>query len=216
LQRSLETLGFLPDAARIAGVYGAEERSAIIAWQTQHGRAPTGLLGEADARSLEREAPETTPALTPPTKALGPREEIPLSPSGNVLLVPVRINGAITLPFILDSGAADVQIPADVAGTLRRAGTISEEDFIGSQVYVLADGSKLSGEQFKLRELKLGDHLVHNVVASTGPAKGDLLLGQSFLSRFGTWAIDNRRRVLILQSPDQDQRTIGSAQRSGG
>jgi len=120
------------------------------------------------------------------------------------------------LPFILDSGAADVQIPADVVATLERAGTISEEDFIGSQIYTLADGSKLIGDQFRLREVRLGNHVIPNVVASIGPVKGDLLLGQSFLSRFGTWAIDNTRRVLILQSPDEDQRAIRGAQRLGG
>jgi len=94
-----------------------------------------------------------------------------------------------------------VQIPADVAGTLERAGTISAEDFIGSQIYTLADGSKLSGDQFRLRELQLGNHVARNVVASIGPAKSELLLGQSFLSRFGVWAIDNTRHVLILGEP---------------
>jgi predicted aspartyl protease len=112
----------------------------------------------------------------------------------------VRLNDAITLSFVLDSGAADVQIPADVAMTLARAGTISEEDFIGSQTYTLADGSQLKGDQFRLREARLGNHIAHNVVASIGPVRGDLLLGQTFLSRLGIWAIDNTRRILILES----------------
>jgi len=30
------------------------------------------------------------------------------------------------------------------------------------------------------------------------PLKGSLLLGQSFLSRFKSWSIDNERQVLIL------------------
>ena len=115
------------------------------------------------------------------------------------------------LPFILDSGASDVQIPADVAMTLTRAGTISNEDFIGLQTYTLADGSQLRGDQFKLRELRLGNHVVRDVIATTGPVKGDLLVGQSFLSRFGTWAIDNMRQVLILQSSDEDQHGVRAA-----
>jgi predicted aspartyl protease/uncharacterized protein YecT (DUF1311 family) len=202
LQRDLETLGFLSGATQINGAYAEETRNAIIAWQTERGRAGTGLLGELDAREVEREATgRAEPNPTPPPKALGPRDEVPLTASGSVFRVPVRVNDAITLSFVLDSGAADVQISADVARTLARAGTISDEDFIGSQTYILADGSQLKGDQFRLHEVRLGNHVAHNVVASIGPVKGDLLLGQTFLSRFGIWAIDNTRRVLILASP---------------
>jgi hypothetical protein len=56
---------------------------------------------------------------------------------GGTFLVPVTINNAITLGFILDSGAADVSIPADVFLTLMRTGTIRNTDFLGSQNYQL-------------------------------------------------------------------------------
>ena len=68
------------------------------------------------------------------------RDEIPLTPLGKVFRVQVGINGAITLPFILDSGASDVQIPVDVVMTLARAGTISDGDRLGPQMCTLADG----------------------------------------------------------------------------
>jgi hypothetical protein len=70
-----------------------------------------------------------------------------------VYVVPVRINRAITLHFIVDSGAADVNIPFDVALTLARAGTISDSDFIGDQAYRIGDGSTLRNKRFMLREL---------------------------------------------------------------
>jgi len=111
--------------------------------------------------------------------------------------VPVRVNGAITLKFVLDSGASDVLIPADVFLTLLRTGTVSESDFLGSQMYSLADGSKLKGSRFLIRELKVGPYVATNVIASVGPVTGDLLLGLSFLSRFGTVTLDNERHVLI-------------------
>jgi len=209
LQRNLETLGFLSRDAAIDGAYTGETRNAIIAWQTQRGRIATGLLGDLDARAVEGEATAGVGrTLTTPPMALDPPDEIPLKLEGKLFVVTVRINGAIALPFILDSGASDVQIPADVAMTLTRAGTISNEDFIGLQTYTLADGSQLRGDQFKLRELRLGNHVVRDVIATTGPVKGDLLVGQSFLSRFGTWAIDNMRQVLILQSSDEDQHGV--------
>jgi hypothetical protein len=76
------------------------------------------------------------------------QQEIGLEKRGGTYLVPVRINGAMTLRFVLDSGASDVLIPADVFLTLLRTGTVSESDFLGSQIYSLADGSKLKGSRF--------------------------------------------------------------------
>jgi hypothetical protein len=61
--------------------------------------------------------------------------EIPLQKQGGVYSLPVRINGVITLDFILDSGASEVTIPADVALTLLRAGTISGGDFLDSYAF---------------------------------------------------------------------------------
>ena len=116
-----------------------------------------------------------------------------------MLKVPVTINDTLTLNFVVDSGASDVSLPADVVLTLARAGTIAPTDFIGSQTYVLADGSKLSSQKFRLRSLKLGDHTLQNVVGSVAPVKGELLLGQSFLGRFKSWSIDNQRQVLRLE-----------------
>jgi predicted aspartyl protease len=126
-------------------------------------------------------------------------DEISLVMSGGVLAVPVLINQSVLIPFIIDSGAADVQLPAEVVLTLFRTGTISDEDFLGGSSYVLANGSRLRSPRFNIREMRVGKHVVRNVVASTGPAaKSQALLGQSFLSRLGSWTLDNRRGVLIL------------------
>lgn len=79
-----------------------------------------------------------------------------------------------------------------------RGGTISKEDFIGNQTYTLADGSTLQSYEFRLHEIKIGDYTVQNVTATVGPTAGNPLLGQSFLSRFGTWTLDNNRHMLVL------------------
>jgi hypothetical protein len=70
-------------------------------------------------------------------------ERVQLEQSGGVYVLPVRINDAVTLPFVLDSGAAEVAIPADVFLTLFRTGTIDRNDFIGTGKYTLADGQQL-------------------------------------------------------------------------
>jgi hypothetical protein len=124
--------------------------------------------------------------------------EITLEKEGGVYKVPVRINGVITLKFILDSGASEVVIPADVVLTLLRTGTIREGDFLPGKTFSLADGSELKSPRFLIRELELGGMKISNVSGSVAPVAGDLLLGQSLLERLDSWALDNKRHVLVL------------------
>jgi predicted aspartyl protease len=100
---------------------------------------------------------------------------------------------------VVDSGASDVSVPADVVMTLIRTGTIAKSDFIGTQTYTLADGSTVQSATFRIRSLTVGRKTVENVVGRVAPVEGVLLLGQSFLSRFKSWSIDNARRTLVLE-----------------
>jgi predicted aspartyl protease len=102
------------------------------------------------------------------------------------------------LDFVVDSGASDVSIPADVVMTLMRTGTLKDSDFLGEKTYVLADGSKVPSQTFRIRSLKVGDKVLQNVNGSIAPVQGSLLLGQSFLSRFKSWLVDNGKHALLL------------------
>jgi clan AA aspartic protease (TIGR02281 family) len=143
----------------------------------------------------EEQITETPDALNP-----SPLVRVSLRTAGGTFVVPVEVNGAISLNFILDTGAADVAIPADVVSTLIRTGTIQKSDFVGTQSYVLADGSESPSATFVIRSLKIGDKLVENIKGSVAPAAGALLLGQSFLQHFKSWSIDNSKHELLLES----------------
>ena len=135
---------------------------------------------------------------------------IPMVQSGGVFSVPTNLNGQITLNFIVDSGAADITIPADVARTLIRTKTISDSDFRGEQLYTLADGSTTKSRRFVLRKVTIGDISAENIEASISNVEGPLLLGQSFLKKFKTWSIDNSKHELILGD------RVGVADRKNG
>jgi clan AA aspartic protease (TIGR02281 family) len=143
--------------------------------------------------------PPTAPAPSGSGVAIGPpQDEIQLQLHNGVFAVPVVINGAISIPFVLDSGAADVQLPAEVVLTLIRTGTLAEEDFVGESAYVLANGTELRSPRFNIREMQVGERVVRNVAASIGPAvRSAALLGQSFLSKLPSWTLDNKRHVLV-------------------
>ena len=127
------------------------------------------------------------------------QELVAMEQEGGVYVVPVRLNGAITLNAVVDSGASDMSIPADVVLTLMRTKTLSEQDFLGEKTYALADGSQMPSSRFRIRSLKVGNSTIEDVDAILAPANAVILLGQSFLGRFKSWSIDNDRHVLMLK-----------------
>lgn len=128
------------------------------------------------------------------------RTEVPLEADGGTFVIPVTINNTISLKFTIDSGASYVTIPSDVASTLVRSGTISAEDYVGSDTFTLADGSEVPSPEFRIRSLRVGSVDLHNVIASITSANGSLLLGQTFLNRLKSWSIDNNRHLLRLET----------------
>jgi gag-polyprotein putative aspartyl protease len=127
-------------------------------------------------------------------------EEIPLARVGGVYEVPVTLNGVMTLNFVLDSGAAEVSIPAEVMLTLIHTHTVSADDFLPGRTYVLADGAKVKSPRFILRSLNIGKHRIESIPASISKVGGSLLLGQNLLERLGVWSLNSRRQILILGS----------------
>ena len=143
-------------------------------------------VGVADDSAVNQAPPKDSP------------RKISMGTHGGVFTISGRLNGVLTLDFILDSGAADVSIPADVASTLLRTQTIKQGDFLPGATYIMADGSRTRSQRFMIRQLEVGNVIVRNVPASVSSNRGDLLLGQSFLSRFPRWSIDNQSHKLIL------------------
>jgi clan AA aspartic protease (TIGR02281 family) len=131
-------------------------------------------------------------------------ETVPLKADHGTFVVPVVVNGHMTLDFTIDSGASDVVIPSDVLSTLARTGTIAKSDYVGIGEYQLADGKAVRSRRIRLRSVRVGSVEITDVVASETPEAGSLLLGQSFLSRLPSWAIDNQRGVLLINQVPAD------------
>lgn len=128
-----------------------------------------------------------------------PETRVQLENVGGTLVAPVVIDSAIKLNFVVDSGASDVSIPADVSSTLVRTNTVTQTDITGFRPYRNADGEVFQSKTFVIRVLKIGSIEVLNVHAKEAPANAPLLFGQSFLKRFKSWSVDNSTQELILQ-----------------
>jgi len=161
-------------------------------------RGTVGLVATLWALAYAVPFADAAPRAPKPAAAATATEEVALKAEGGALLVPVEINDSVKLDFMLDSGASVVTIPADVAMTLIRTGTLTRDDYLGRETFQLADGRKVPSTILRIRTLKVGDIVVHDVQASVTDSKGSLLLGQTFLARLSTWSIDNARHVLVL------------------
>ena len=170
-------------------------------YDSNRGGAIVGMVRAICASNPMAASLQTTssgPIAVAPDLTSRPPITVPMELNGGTFTVPVQINGAITLKFLVDSGASDVAIPADVASTLLRTGTTTNEYFIGNQQYTLADGKTIPSMTFRIRSLRIGDRVITDIKGSISPVEGSLLLGQSFLRRFRFWAMDNEKQTLIL------------------
>jgi clan AA aspartic protease (TIGR02281 family) len=156
--------------------------------------APAAVHGKGIAVVLAA-SPAAASIVDASTQA---QEIVPIEARNGAYVVPVLINDILTTKFIVDSGSADVSIPAEVAATLKRSGTISDGDLLGSQTYILADGSKVPSEIYRISSLKIGGLIMQNVTVRIASEKSGPLLGQSFLKRLKSWSADNNRQVLIM------------------
>ena len=118
---------------------------------------------------------------------------------GGVFVLSALLNSGTQVYFIVDSGAATVQIPEEAVEELKRNGTLTEADFMGQHRFILADGRTMQQRVFRLRSLQIGDRMMENVLATMGPAKSRALLGQSFLRRLNWWKIDNVRNAIEFE-----------------
>ena len=119
---------------------------------------------------------------------------------GGTFEIPCDING-LPLQMIFDTGASDVTISSVEANFMLKNGYLSEKDIKGKRYYQVANGQINEGTVITLREVKIGNAVLHNIDASVVKSqRAPMLLGQSAMERFGTITIDNQNNKLIIKN----------------
>lgn len=119
--------------------------------------------------------------------------------AGGTFNVDCSVNG-LALNMIFDTGASDVSISKVEADFMLKNNYLSKTDIKGKQYYQTADGGISEGTVITLKEVRIGDAILHNVDASVVKSqKAPLLLGESVLQKFGTFTVDNINSKLIIK-----------------
>ena len=118
--------------------------------------------------------------------------EIPFEMRGNSMWVYVRINDRASAPFIVDTGASDVAVPAHVA---EQAGIVVDAD-TPLATYQTANGM-VQKPIVQLDSVQVGDVRVEGVRGSISDNLPVGLLGGSFFNNF-TFQVDPAAQIITL------------------
>ena len=151
----------------------------------------------------QQEQSQETPSAEPLVSSEMRTGEIPFVKEDGICKVKCQING-LPLHFVFDTGASDVTISLVEANFMMKNGYLTDNDVIGSERYVDANGDISVGTVINLKSVDFGDFNLKNVRASVvRNQKAPLLLGQSVLGRLGRIEIDNRSQVLRISNPGE-------------
>jgi aspartyl protease family protein len=169
-------------------------------------RVPPGQRGAARAGAAAPASDRVQTFASPPAARVGagarPRaigagraHEVPVERAGNAMIVPVRLNGRTVAPFLLDTGASYVLVPARVA---EEAGI-----HVGPETRTLpfttANGV-VEQPVVTLDSVELGTARAEQVAAAVSDRVEIGLLGLSFFNRF-TYQIDAAAgRVTLVEN----------------
>jgi len=116
-----------------------------------------------------------------------------------VRYIPMKINGQ-ELDFVFDTGASSICISTLEALILYKNGMLKDEDFIGTKQFLDASGNISEGATIKLKTVQIGEKTLENVEATViKNPKAECLFGQTVLSKFGKYTINNQNNVIIFE-----------------
>ena len=179
-----------PSASAVDAVGACEQRDTLAKVLALAGFCP-GLAAGKTGPAWAPCAAQTQPQAT--------RATAQFQRMGGVFVLSGMLDGTTQGYFIVDSGAATVQVPEETVEEMRRKGTLTEADFMGQHRFILADGRGMQQRVFRLRNLQIGDRTMENVLATMGARNSRALLGQSFLRRLNWWKIDNVRNAIEFE-----------------
>ena len=131
---------------------------------------------------------------------------IPFVREGSLMRVDVRLNDAVTAPFLIDTGASGVSLPSWVA---ERLGIRVRADT--PHVRVMTANGVASRALVQLDSVEIGGARVEGLKATVNPAMEIGLLGGSFLNNF-VYRVDAAASSIVLTPNQQIRGGLGKVE----
>ena len=199
----------------VFGLVLASAASAqIYRWTDAEGRLHfTQRLEQVPAQhraaAKEGQRRESAPSAAPAPSAAQPTHmrrsrgarvlEIPFERLGHVMKVSVRLNDTLDAPFLIDTGASGVSLPASVA---ERLGLVVGPG--GPTLTMHTANGMVTRSVVQLDAVQLGGARVEGLTATVNPTMEIGLLGGTFFNNF-VYQVDAARSVIRLE-PNENVR----------
>lgn len=135
--------------------------------------------------------------------------DIITQPDVNAIAINVLPNNTIEIPCIVDGfnrkiiyqkTETDLTISLEQTLKLLQDGAIGKTDFKGDAEKILAEGSVADKAVFVIKEMRIGDKTINNIDAIVNHRlKVPMMLGDTLLSKFGNFTIDEKKNQLIFK-----------------
>lgn len=124
-----------------------------------------------------------------------------------VKTIHVKLNDAAGFDAIFDTGCSGMLISFQEAMSLVKAGTLTNDDSIGSQKSSIANGEIVENQVYKIHEVSVVDtngvkHSVYDVPVSIVENPGaDVLIGNIIIDRLAeySYTVDLKNKVIVFQ-----------------
>jgi predicted aspartyl protease len=155
------------------------------------------LTMESGTYCTEQSAAALTPmAPVQPRVPDRSHDSVPIMPFANGQGVSIAVGvGKYTITMMLDTGASSMSLSKDVANVLVRDGSAYS---IGTRTFRMADGRVVEEPMIVVNEVRIGNHILHNVEASVGG--NAMLLGFPVVNQIGPFTINTRTNELVFGS----------------
>jgi hypothetical protein len=158
-----------------------------------------------DLNAHKKVVGETVQDCGPAAAPAAPATTTASAPASNVDAVPIMIGesrahinvmlGGRGVTMLIDTGATNSFLPADVAAQLLKSGAAVEGPLGKSQ---MANGEIVDTRNILVDTLTIGSHSLHIVRVGVGPVGAEPLLGFDVLSHLGKFSIDPERNQLTF------------------
>jgi len=154
---------------------------------------------QINSTSATIEAPRIAREPLAPSVRVKERVVLPYEEQGGVKVVQATVNGTLCR-FIFDSGASSVCLSLTEVRHMVKNRYLTDVDFIGEEKFIDASGDVNTGMRVNLRDLQLGQIVLHDVEAIIINNENTAnLLGQTALEKFGRVTIDYTRKEIVLE-----------------
>jgi hypothetical protein len=111
--------------------------------------------------------------------------------------VKVKVGSMIQM-WLLDTGASDLLINAEMEETLKKENILNDANYLGIGEYEMANGTIDTCRKYKINNVRFGKFYVDNITVAVSDKGKRIIAGKSLLNKFSTWILNNETSTLIL------------------